>query len=90
METKAYKIVCLRNTEAICITEHLTKELDIQVLRQGKELIINPREMDEEMIDKDDILSVIEDACLVYEIDGAPELEEIMYEFPKIEEDDYL
>lgn len=86
METKAYKIDCARNSEAISVHEHLSKELyaeesGIEIFREGKQIFIRAEDIDEEMMDKDDIQSIIDDAVLVYELDYTPELTDTMYAF---------
>ena len=93
MKTKAFKIQTQSNIEAISLGKHLEESDIIPDVREGKVIYLsieslvldNGGELDnlEEDIPsiQEEIVGVIEDFQMVYEVDNQPEIEIVDYDF---------
>ena len=87
MKTPVFKISLKNNIEAIVLNKHF-KDNDFELAtRIGENLYISKNDMLKEdegssPIDwKVDILTLIEDCCMVYEFDYTPEIQEVDFDF---------
>lgn len=88
MKTKALRISCRSNPEAVALANHSENVFDVLVdCREGKSLFIAIdevvlKECDDTIDDiKNQWMGIIEDCCMVYEFDYIPDIEEIEYDF---------
>ena len=86
MKSPAYKITFKDNTHAI-LAERLFEEEHGMIVdcRDGKTIYFSKdgmlNENDYEATDKDDIEKALEDICMVGELDGMPDIEEVDFDF---------
>lgn len=87
MKTPAFKITCKTNSDAIVVTKHLDENDITPDERRGNAiyLSIEALQFENESVAvgemKEDILEVIEDACMEYEFDYTPEIIETEFDF---------
>jgi hypothetical protein len=86
METPAYKISCKTNSEAILVSMLIEDAKGIVCdCRESKELIYSKEALDLEGVDKEDLVHLLEDACMIGELDYTPDFEETEFDFDEVE-----
>lgn len=91
MKVPVFEIKCKRNTDAIIVAKHLEENDIVPDERSGSNvyLSIEALQFENEYVTvgemKEDILHVIEDACMEYELDYTPEIIETEFDFEEDE-----